>query len=83
MNSAVYLTLGALLARTVKDRPTRIYCMSVATFLSLLVGLSRIYMGVHFPTDVLAGWTAGALWALICWTVASFLQQRGAIEQPR
>ncbi len=83
LSAIVYLTLGALLARTVKDQPTRIYCMSVATFLSLLVGLSRIYMGVHYPTDVLAGWTAGALWALICWTIASFLQQRGAIEQPR
>ena len=48
----------------------------------MLVGLSRVFLGVHYPTDVLAGWTAGLAWALFCWIVARILQQRGKVEQP-
>lgn len=43
-------------------------------------GVSRVYMGVHFPTDVLAGWAAGLSWALLCWLVAYSLQRRGALR---
>ena len=82
ISAVVYLTLGALLARTVKDRPTRVYCMVMAVAVTFLVGISRVYLGVHYPTDVLAGWTAGLVWALVCWSVAGYLQKRGKIEQP-
>lgn len=82
MSAIVYLTLGALLARTVADRPTRLFAMAIALLISILVGLSRIYMGVHYPTDVLAGWVAGGVWAIFCWIIAALLQQRGQIEQP-
>jgi undecaprenyl-diphosphatase len=80
MAAVVYLTLGVLLARVEPRRRTKAYVLSVAVILTLLVGVSRVYLGVHWPTDVLAGWSIGAGWALLCWLVARWLQRRGAVE---
>ncbi len=80
MSAVTYLTLGALLARSEKRRRVKAYFMIVAAFLSGAVGVTRVYLGVHWPTDVLAGWTAGALWALLCWSAARWLQRRHRIE---
>ncbi len=77
-----YLTLGALLARFASRRRSRTYCIVVSLLLALLVGLSRVYLGVHYPTDVLAGWSAGLAWALPCWLVARYLQYRGSVKPP-
>ncbi|MCX6048857.1 MAG: phosphatase PAP2 family protein [Chloroflexi bacterium] len=79
-SAATYLTLGALLARLQPRRRLKIYIMVLAMLLTFLVGLSRVYLGVHWPTDVLGGWTAGALWALLCWSVTVWLQQRGQVS---
>jgi undecaprenyl-diphosphatase len=79
MAAVTYLTLGALLARVQPRRLLRIYLLGIATVLTFAVGVSRIYLGVHWPTDVLAGWTAGAAWALLCWTVARWLQCHGEL----
>lgn len=81
MSAVVYLTLGVLLARVQPQRRLKVYLLILAVVLTVLVGSSRVYLGVHWPTDVLAGWTAGAAWALVVWLVAFWLQQRGDIEQ--
>lgn len=81
LNSAVtYLTLGALLARAEADRPVRIYLMTVAVCLTLVIGFSRVYLGVHWPSDVIAGWCVGSAWAILCSLIARTLQRRRAIE---
>jgi undecaprenyl-diphosphatase len=82
LSASTYLTLGALLARVQKRRRLKAFILVLTAFLTLLVGFSRIYLGVHWPSDVLAGWTAGGVWAFLCWLVALRLQKQGAIENP-
>jgi len=82
-SAAAYLTLGALLARLQPARRLKAYALSLAVLITLAVGLSRLYLGVHWPTDVLAGWTLGGGWALLCWTVVRVLQHRGHVEAPK
>jgi undecaprenyl-diphosphatase len=81
MSALVFLTLGALLARFQSSRRMKAYLLGLAAFLSLAIGISRVYLGVHWPTDVLAGWTAGAAWALTCWCIATYMQRHGSVEQ--
>jgi undecaprenyl-diphosphatase len=78
--AVVYLTLGSLLASVISRPMLKVYVLSVAMLLTTAVGLSRVYLGVHYPTDVLAGWLAGLVWALLCWLVARVLQRRGRVE---
>ncbi len=81
MNSAlVFLTLGALLARSVADRRLRVYFIAVAIALTLVIGCSRVFLGVHWPSDVLAGWMVGGAWAMLCSVVARQLQMHLTIE---
>ncbi|REJ71281.1 MAG: PAP2 family protein [Planctomycetota bacterium] len=80
MSTATYLSLGALLARMHTQWKQKAYFLVLAALLSLMVGASRVYLGVHWPTDVLAGWTLGACWAVLCWFVALQLQRRGEVE---
>jgi undecaprenyl-diphosphatase len=79
--TATYLTLGALLARVLPDRRTKFFVLTMAVVLCLLVGFSRVYLGVHWPSDVAAGWMIGAAWALIWWLVARWLQRERIVEE--
>jgi undecaprenyl-diphosphatase len=82
LSAVTYLTLGALLAQGQATRPLRAFFLGFAIVLTVMVGASRIYLGVHWPSDVLAGWCGGAAWAGLCWFVELQLQQRGQVESP-
>lgn len=75
LSAVTYLTLGSLAASFLPGRVTKIYVLSLAVLVTLLVGVSRIYLGVHWPSDVLAGWCAGFAWAMLCWLTARALQR--------
>ena len=81
MAAVTYLTLGALLARVEPRRRLKLYLIGLAVVVSLAVGISRVYLGVHWPSDVIAGWALGASWAMLCWAAALWLQRRGQIER--
>lgn len=80
LSATVFLTLGTLLSQFVHETLLKAYFITIAVLLTLLVGASRVYLGVHYPSDVLAGWSAGLAWALICCLIAKYLQRRGAVE---
>jgi undecaprenyl-diphosphatase len=82
MSAVTYLTLGALLARSRREKRLKAYFLVVSVLLTVAIGATRVYLGVHWPTDVLAGWAAGSVWALLWWAAARWLQQRRAVEQP-
>jgi undecaprenyl-diphosphatase len=68
---AVYATIAFILIRASRQAHSRVAVASLAGTLVLGVGLSRVLLGAHYPTDVLAGWTFGALLASLCWLVAT------------
>lgn len=81
MSAVVYLTIGALIARMRPDPRVRVYLLALSVLVSIIIGISRIYLGVHWPTDVIAGWAVGSAWALLCWLAALVLQRLGRIER--
>ena len=78
----VYLTLGSLISRQVAGPLAKTYFLSVALVLAVVVGVSRVYLGVHYPSDVFAGWAAGSLWSSACAQTARWLQHQGSVEPP-
>ena len=80
LSAVVYLTLGALLCRTQSSVAVKTYILCFAGILTAIVGISRVFLGVHWPTDVIAGWLVGSAWALLCWFVMVWLQSRGEVE---
>jgi undecaprenyl-diphosphatase len=83
MSALVYLTLGAILAQRAKKRGLKLYWILLALVLTLLVGMSRVYLGVHNPSDVLAGWCVGAAWALLAFLLARLWRYRVLLQRWR
>jgi len=77
LSAVTYLTLAALLTRIQPQRRLRIFLVTIAALLTLLIGTTRVFLGVHWPSDVAAGWAAGAVWASACQLLARRLERRG------
>jgi undecaprenyl-diphosphatase len=82
-SAVVFLTLGALLMHVAERRIVKFYCMAVALLATLMIGATRVYLGVHYPTDVLAGWLIGMSWALFCWLMVRALDRRAGLQKER
>ena len=80
LSATAYLTIGALLSRAAPSATLSLYFMSFAVFLTVIVGFSRIYLGVHYPTDVLAGCSVGGLWGILCSLLMAWLQVQGPVR---
>lgn len=76
LSAIVYLTLGAMLAQLIERRRLKVYVLGVALLLSFLVGLTRVFLGVHYLTDVVGGWMAGLAWALLTALLARAVKRR-------
>lgn len=81
MSAVLYLTQAAIVARFQRTWKIRIYILSAALFLTLIIGASRVYLGVHYPTDVIGGWTIGLAWASFCWFAAWYIQRRKRLKR--
>jgi undecaprenyl-diphosphatase len=72
--AAVYATVAFLAARLQKRRSARIATYTVAAILIVAISFSRLYLGVHFPSDVGAGIVVGLAWAAFCASVLEAMQ---------
>jgi len=76
-NSAIiYLTIALVSIQVIPHRAARWFLFGATLLLVTAIGTSRVYLGVHWPSDVLAGWSFGALWALAWWAAGSWLRLR-------
>lgn len=72
----VYGLLGYFVLHLFKNRAARLLVRIVTVLIVIAIGVSRVYVGVHYPTDVLAGWTAGVPWLITCLGLHEVLARR-------
>lgn len=75
----VYLSLGLLLSEAQNRKRDKVFFLASALFIAALIGISRVYLGVHWPSDVIAGWGLGAAWAVSWWLVVRILRKWRAV----
>lgn len=76
LSAVFYLSLGVMLTRAFPERRFKAYVLGVAILVTLLIGTTRIYLGAHWASDVFAGWSVGAAWAMALWLVAYAIERR-------
>jgi undecaprenyl-diphosphatase len=76
MSAVVYVSLAAMLSYFQDSLVLKFYSLAIALLLTFLVGASRVYLGVHYPTDVLAGWSLGLAWAAFCWIFFRYINAK-------
>ena len=81
VSAVVFLSIGVMLAEAAERVALKAFYVGAAIVLTLIVGITRIYLGVHYPTDVLAGWLIGSAWALLCWAGAEIWLKRSSTAQ--
>lgn len=81
VSMVAYLTLAAVAIRFVPTHRVRVFILVTAILLAFVIGMSRVYLGVHWPSDVVAGWCIGAAWAALCWLIAHYLTYQRPRDQ--
>lgn len=76
LSTVFYLTLGVMLTRAFPKKRLKAYVLGVGVLIALLIGLTRIYLGAHWASDVFAGWSVGAAWAMVLWLIAYAIERR-------
>ncbi len=85
MSIVVYVTIGLLLSQLTSNRHLRQLMTGLPLAIAMIVGISRVCMGVHFPSDVMGGWTGGLLWTWVAFVIRGRLigareMDPGAVE---
>jgi undecaprenyl-diphosphatase len=82
MSAVTYLTLAALVSQVAANRPRlRFFCILAALAMTGMIGASRVYEGVHYPSDVLGGWTVGLVWATLWSLIGRRLQRPRIVDE--